>query len=129
MTNQMPLEGFNDHDHPHEHSPNEAIQAGAQVWLAREFVGGLIAMAQASDTDVADFLADKCVILAVRTATAESEVQVLRTQLQALATQNTELQQKVDDCPCHDEDVTVDVGANTFDLSPSTPQTINGDGS
>jgi hypothetical protein len=85
------------HDHVHL---DESIQVGAQQWLAREFVGGLIAIAQTHEVNVADFLAEKCVILAMRAATGEAERDVLRAQVQ-------DLQQQVDDCPCHDENIDV----------------------
>jgi hypothetical protein len=110
------------HDHVHPPAapvaiPDDAIQTGAQQWLAREFVGGLIAMAQTHDVDVADFLAEKCVILSMRAASGEAERDILRVRLQALEAQNAELQQKVDDCPCHDENTDV-VAANSTPAPP-----------
>jgi hypothetical protein len=137
MTDQMPLEGFEDHTHHHPQPvqmpqpappPTEAIQAGAQTWLAREFVGGLIAMAQTHEVDVADFLAEKCMILSLRAANGESEVEVLRAQLQALATENNELHRRLEECHCHDdESVTViQVDGNTGHPHPSGPNTSNG---
>ena len=133
MTNQMPLEGFEDHTHHHPHPPMdlaplpyEAIASGAQTWLAREFVGGLIAMAQTHEVDVADFLAEKCMILAMRAANGEAEVEVLRGQVRAL-------QQQVADCPCHEENAVQpygDMGGSNADMrivNPSAPDTSNGD--
>lgn len=139
MTNDMPFEGHQDHPHIHEPSqrqpmppveplPREAIQSGAQLWLAREFVGGLIAMAQSHETDVADFLADRCVYLAMRAASGEAEVEVLRTQVQAFTTQIESLQRQIDDCPCHDDDVTTGIvtGITAPEPFPSAPSTVNG---
>jgi hypothetical protein len=135
MTN-MPPEGFqvHTHEHPQDHSHvNEAIQAGAQHWLAREFVGGMIAMAQTREIDVADFLADRCVLMAMRTATSEAEAEILRAQLQALTGHNAELQRQVDDCPCHDNGNATDNPTQPpgrfVDAVSSSPGTNNGDSS
>jgi len=123
---------IHDHDHPQPVelpdagvSTTEAIQSGTQAWLAREFVGGLIAMAQSNDIDPGDFLADKCMILAMRAAAGEAEVEVLRGQLDAVLAQNGEYQRKLEDCHCHDEDsaVVVPVGAPP---PPMVPNLLNG---
>ena len=119
---------------------NEAVMVGAQEWLAREFVGGLLAIADAQGTERADFLADKCVLLAHRLANAESESRVLGTQLQALATENNDLHRKIDDCGCHESEeaeAALSVADNekvqqsqptvVIDVVPGTQYTSNGD--
>lgn len=149
MTDHMPHEG--PHDHPHTHPPlpmgtdlieaarqsqpmpevipisdEAAIHSGAQHWLAREFVGGLIAMAQAVNHDVADFLAEKCMILSVRLAHAEAEVELLRTRI-------TTLDARLAECGCHEPQAPVSVPAQPGVISPYENQDVavtnNGDGS
>ena len=113
MTQHHAHEGAEAH---HQHPPfpleaeapfnmNEAVAVGAQEWLAREFVGGLLAIADAQGADRTDFIADKCVLLAHRLANAESESRVLSTQLQVLVNENHELHRKIDDCGCHDAQI------------------------
>ena len=150
MTNHMPHEG--PHDHPHVHPPmpmgadlieavsresqpppmseratailaDEAIQEGARLWLAREFVGGLVAMAQATGINVVDFLAEKCMVLSMRTAVAESATETLQTRI-------TALDAKLAECNCHDE---TSVPAQPDVIAPYPGQDVvvtnNGDGS
>jgi hypothetical protein len=88
---------------PHD----EAVTAGATEWFAREFVGGLVAIAEARGQDVTDFLAEKCALLAMRLSHAEAELQVLKTQTQVLVNENNELHQKIDDCGCSHDDEAV----------------------
>jgi hypothetical protein len=123
MTQEVP-HSHEGHHHPHpidanaphaEFSPRsepitiappspEAMQAGAVAWLAEQFVGGLVATAEAQGADVAKYLAEKCAIMSMMLASNNSEINILRGQLQAVAAENQDLHAKYDDCHCHDED-------------------------
>lgn len=122
---------------------SEAVHLGAEYWFAREFVGGLVSVAEAMKIPVQDFLADKVFLLSQRLALAESEVQILRHQMMEAAQENAELHHKLDDCNCQDEEEgkgerlsTEAVDASTeglqaspagLSLSPSPDSTNNGD--
>jgi hypothetical protein len=95
------------------------------MWLAREFVGGLLAMAKTHDIPPGDFLADKCMILAMRAANGEAEVEVLRDQLAEVLAQNRELQHRIEDCHCHDDDSTVAVPSD-MPAPPIEANAVNG---
>ena len=97
---------------------NEIIAAKALDWFANEFIGGLVAVAEARGVKLEDFLAERCAILAMRVARLEGELTVVRTQAQAIKNQ-------LDDCGCHDEAVT-QTGEGTAPTPP--PVTNNGAG-
>jgi len=133
MTNQMPHQGPHDHDHGHDHPQMppltvqaqdvmaEAVHAGAEQWLAREFVGGLVALADAHGVNPADFLAEKCMLLSLRVALAESEVEVLRTRI-------TVLDSKLAECGCDDTSTSVQPDEIFTGIPQDVPSTNNGDG-
>jgi hypothetical protein len=113
-------------------NPNqEAIAHGQSEWFAREFVGGLVAIAEARGVNVADFLAEKCALLAMRLSQAESEVRILATQAEVLASENAGLRAQVEDCGCHDEDLpAVEItgaAAPPFEGPSSEARVKNGD--
>lgn len=118
---------------------SEAVHLGAEYWFAREFVGGLVSVAEAMKIPVQDFLADKVFLLSQRLALAESEVQILRHQMMEAGQENAELHRKLDDCNCHEEDERLSTeaiqasteglqaSAPALNLSPSPDSTNNGD--
>ena len=114
---------------------DEAIHQGAEYWFAREFVAGLMTVAEAMKIPVQDFLADKVFMLSQRLALAESEVEILRHRVVALSQENMELHVKLDDCNCHDEEASAEASQKPFDSrvslqqSTSTDVTKNGDDS
>ena len=99
---------------------SEAVHLGAEYWFAREFVGGLVSVAEAMKIPVQDFLADKVFLLSQRLALAESEVQILRHQVMEASHENAELHRKLDDCNCLEMESTEAVQASTegFRLLP-----------
>ena len=76
-----------------EVSFSEAVHLGAEYRLAGEFVSGLIALAEAKEVPLQDFLAEKAFLLSQRMVLAESEVEILRHQI-------AELERKQAVCTC-----------------------------
>ena len=132
----MPPEGGHVHPHSHDHDhepqpvgvlesppmlmPNnvEAVTAGVNSWLVNQILGAQVELAQAKGVNPEDQFVQILANVLPRLAAAESEVQVLRTQLSVALGQIQEMNAKLGDCGCHDED-----------LAPASgPSTTNGDG-
>ena len=106
-----------------EVSFSEAVHLGAEYRLAGEFVSGLIALAEAKEVPLQDFLAEKAFLLSQRMVLAESEVEILRHQM-------AELERKLEACTCQTSEETKDFESRPVSLpaDTSTDGTNNGAG-
>ena len=96
------------HESPAQPMPqNEVVTAESLQFMAREVVGGMLAVADAQGRDRTDHLADIMVSLIMRLAGAESTIKVLQTQLQVMVNENHDLHKQIDDCGCSDADPAV----------------------
>ena len=103
-----------------EVSFSEAVHLGAEYRLAGEFVSGLIALAEAKEVPLQDFLAEKAFLLSQRMVLAESEVEILRHQM-------AEFERKLEACTCEASEEAKEA-SESLPFDTSTDGTNNGAG-